>query len=83
MGSEREIKSSVDMVGIAIRVVRKLQGKTQTELGDAAGVSKAYISMLENGKRAGTVSTLEDIWDALGYGLFLVAEKREVDDGEK
>lgn len=52
-----------------IRVWREHRKMTLDQLGAAAGLSKGYLSDLENGKRAGPVETLQAIAHALGVGL--------------
>jgi len=52
-----------------IRVWRKHRGMTLDELGTAAGLSKGYLSDLENGNRVGPVETLQALARALKVGL--------------
>jgi DNA-binding Xre family transcriptional regulator len=52
-----------------IRVWREHRKLTLDQLGAAAGLSKGYLSDLENGKRAGPVGTLQALARALGVGL--------------
>jgi DNA-binding XRE family transcriptional regulator len=49
-----------------LRVIREYRGLTQAELGVAAGVEQAQISVIESGKRAGSVATLKSLAKALG-----------------
>lgn len=39
-------------IGERLRVLRKWRGKTQKEVADLAGISQAFMSQVENGKRA-------------------------------
>ena len=48
-----------------IRIWRKYRRLTQQELGNQAGVSKEYISMLESGKRTGNIETIKKLASAL------------------
>jgi antitoxin component HigA of HigAB toxin-antitoxin module len=49
-----------------LRAWREHQGLTLQALADAAGVSKAYVSQIEGGKRTGTAATLKKLASALG-----------------
>jgi DNA-binding XRE family transcriptional regulator len=52
-----------------IRVWREFRKMTLDQLGAAAGLSKGYLSDLENGKRAGPVETLQALARALRVSL--------------
>jgi DNA-binding XRE family transcriptional regulator len=52
-----------------IRVWREHRKMTLDQLGTAAGLSKGYLSDLENGKRAGPVETLQALARALRVSL--------------
>jgi len=52
-----------------IRVWREHREMTLDQLGAAAGLSKGYLSDLENGNRAGPVETLQAIARALKVSL--------------
>lgn len=49
-----------------IRAWREYRGFTQEALAAQAGISKAYLSQLENGKRAGAFKTLRRLAGLLG-----------------
>jgi predicted transcriptional regulator len=49
-----------------IRVWREYRGLSGRALGDKAGVSTAYLSELETGKKPGGIATLSKIATALG-----------------
>ena len=51
--------------GNPIRVWREYRALTQTELANAAGISTAYLSQLESGKRVGTADVLSRIAQSL------------------
>ena len=57
------------MNGERISKAREALGLTQTELAELVGVSGAYISQLENGKRTGAWDVLCAIADALGLTM--------------
>lgn len=52
-----------------IVVWRKHRGLTQQQLAEAAGISKAYLSQLETGKRTGTLEVLGRLASALQVEL--------------
>lgn len=49
-----------------IRVYRELRGLSARELAEKTGISAAFLSEIENGKKEGGVSTLKKIAQALG-----------------
>jgi transcriptional regulator with XRE-family HTH domain len=53
----------------AIRVWREHRGLLQAELAQKAGISAAYLSQLESGKRTGTADVLGRIAAALGVDI--------------
>jgi DNA-binding XRE family transcriptional regulator len=53
----------------AITVWREYREMTQAALAKAAGLSTAYVSQIEAGKRVGTVTALRGIAKALKVGL--------------
>ncbi len=65
---ERELFESelqIDLVGQAIRKVRKERNLTQEELGKLVGVQKAQISRLENHASNVTMETLLKVFTAM------------------
>ncbi len=52
-----------------IKVWRKYRQLTQQQLADQAGISKAYLSQIESGKRTGTTEVLSAIARALNLSL--------------
>ena len=56
-------------VGERIRERRTELGWTQDQLGQKAGISKSFLSDLENGKRSVGANNLLDIARALGVSL--------------
>lgn len=57
------------MNGERIAKARDALGLTQTELAELVGVSGAYISQLESGKRTGSWEVLCAIADTLGLTM--------------
>ena len=53
----------------AVRVWRQHRGLTIAELAGAAGLSQAFISQIETGKREGSLSAMKAIAEALSVGL--------------
>ena len=50
-----------------LKTLREAKGLTQDQLAKRAGVTEAYVSMLENGKRkAPSLPTLQRLAKALG-----------------
>ena len=49
-----------------VRVYRELRRLSAKELADKTGISAAFLSEIENGKKEGGVSTLKKIAQALG-----------------
>ena len=52
-------------IGSKIKNLRRQNGLTQEELGDRCELSKGFISLLESDKTSPSMSTLEDILNAL------------------
>ncbi len=52
-----------------LKVWRKYRGMTQQQLADMAGITKAYLSQIETGKRIGTTDVLTNIAKSLGLTL--------------
>lgn len=52
-----------------VRVWREHRGMTMAALAGAAGISAAYLSQIEGGKREGTLSTMAAVAKALRVSL--------------
>lgn len=52
-----------------LRAWREHRGMTLQVLADAAGLSRAYISQIEGGKRTGSAATLAKLAQALGVSV--------------
>lgn len=52
-----------------VKVWREYRGFTQQELAIAAGISAAYLSQIETGKRAGKTAVLQAIAHAMNLDL--------------
>lgn len=52
-----------------VKVWREQRGLTQQALAQRAGISAAYLSQIESGKRSGSTAVLQAITQALGLTL--------------
>jgi len=52
-----------------VRVWREYRGMTQEALAGAAGISKSYLSLIESGRKRGSLQVLERIARALRLDL--------------
>ena len=57
----------------SVRVWREKRGLTQDDLARRVGLSKSFLSEIENGKKTGSVKTLRGIAEALGIDLTRLA----------
>jgi transcriptional regulator with XRE-family HTH domain len=53
-------------VGNRIKAIRQAKGVTQDQLAELAGLNRAHLYRLENGKQSMTLRTLKIIADTLG-----------------
>ena len=58
-----------DQIGLRIRKLRLDRNLTQQKLADEAGLTKGYLSKIENSKSAPPVSTLINLSKALGVNM--------------
>ncbi len=58
-----------------VKLWREHRGVTVEALAGKAGISKAYLSQIENGKRKGTAKTLKSLAAALAIPLDLLVEE--------
>ncbi len=56
----------VRLLGVNVRLQRKLKGMTQEQLAAAAEMERSYVSDIERGMRNPSVAALGRIADALG-----------------
>lgn len=66
-------------LGAAVRGLRLRRGWSQQQLGDAAGVSRRWVSELERGKRRGEVERVLAVLEALRVRIQLVATEDRPD----
>ena len=62
-------------IGWRIQTLRKLQGLTQEQLADRAGLQRQHVGRIEVGKYAVTVDVLQSIAEALGMTIDLIDPK--------
>ncbi len=72
---------SVAELGSVVRRLRAERQWTQTELADAAHVSRVFISQLENGKPRAEVRLVLAVLQALGASIRIASQER-LDDPE-
>jgi len=57
-----------------VRVLRKHRGLTQADLAKQAGITQAFLSEIENGRKVGTTETLKSLAKALAVPLGVLVE---------
>jgi transcriptional regulator with XRE-family HTH domain len=71
-------------IGERVRHRRTELGLTQDDLAQRAGISKSFLSDLENGKRSIGAETLLDLGQAMGVSLdFLMTGKASEDQAQQ
>ena len=66
-------------IGTRIREIRKAQGVSQETLSGLAGTGQRYISELERGKATARIGEMLKVLNALGVGLYVLAQGEEVE----
>lgn len=61
-----------------VKVWREHRGLTVESLATAAGISKPYLSQIENGKRHGTMRVMKALAKALDVPLDMLAEEEKL-----
>lgn len=56
-----------------IKVIRKHRGMTQSNLAEASGISRPYLTEIETGRKDGSIRALKSIAGALDVSLELLA----------
>ncbi len=64
-----EVWRKIETAPSPIGPLRQWRGLTQEALASKAGITQAYLSLLESGKKGGNVATLRAIAEALGVSL--------------
>jgi len=63
------MQSESARLGKNLRQIRTQKGMTQGDIVRALGVSRSFVSNIENGKTNPTLSTIKRIADALGVSV--------------
>ena len=66
-------------IGARIREIRKAQGVSQETLSGLAGTGQRYISELERGKATARIGEMLKVLNALGVGLYVLAQGEEIE----
>lgn len=68
-GSSLPLETLLARVGRKVKQIRNNRGWSQQQLADAAGLDRAYLSTLENGKQNLTLGVMKKLADALDSSL--------------
>ena len=85
IGQARKVRKNLDRRGVELRAIfealreeRKAQGLSLADLKERTGMSREFISQLENGIKANpTIATIERYASALGQKVVLRLERAE------
>ncbi len=56
-----------------IKIIRKYRGMTQSELAEASGISRPYLTEIETGKKDGSLRAMKAIAEALDVNIGILA----------
>jgi len=73
--TEEQKQKTRDRIGLRIATLRKMQGLTQEQLADKAGIQRTHLSRIEAGKYAVALETIQAIAEALGMTVDIVDER--------
>lgn len=68
---------------LRLKELRKKKGWTVQQLADAVGLSKSYVSDLENGKRRANSYRLEKFANAFGVNVYELLDDGSMSDEER
>ena len=57
----------------SIKIIRKFRDMTQSDLAEASGISRPYLTEIETGRKDGSIRALKSIAGALDVSLELLA----------
>lgn len=63
------MKDEAEKLGKNLKRIRTKKGITQADIARSLGVSRGFVSNLENGKTNPTLATISKIADAIGVGI--------------
>src|SRR4051794_14744626 len=69
-----EVWRSIDRGDNAVRVLRKHRRLTQAKLAKKVGITQAFLSEIERGRKVGTAETLKAVAKALAVPLSVLVE---------
>jgi len=69
-----EVWRSIDGGDSAVRVLRKHRRLTQADLATKAGITQAFLSEIERGRKVGTTETLKALAKALAVPLSVLVD---------
>ena len=78
-GFPMELFNRIDAGGNSVKLFREHRGMSSSELADVAGLSRAYISQIEGGKRKGTAKTLQKIADVTNGKYFRATDTESLE----
>ena len=70
--TEEQKQQTRDRIGLRIATLRKMQGMTQEQLADKAGLQRTHVGRIEAGKYAVTLETIQAIAEALGMTVDII-----------
>jgi len=56
-----------------IKIIRKYRGMTQSDLAEASGISRPYLTEIETGKKDGSLRAMKAIAEALEVNVGILA----------
>lgn len=69
LNSEDSLKGFLSKFGSGLKNLRKDKGLSQQELASTAGLDRAYISSVENGKQNVSIGAVAKLAHALGVSI--------------
>ncbi len=70
--TEEQKQKTRDRMGLRIATLRKMQGMTQEQLADKAGIQRTHLSRIEAGKYDVTLCVVQAIAEALGMTVDII-----------
>jgi len=76
-------KTISEKLGLNFKTLRIEKGLSQGEIAEAIGVSRSYISNIENGKVNPTLSTIEKLAEIIGVSIGKLANNKNVVEADR